>query len=413
VKYPKSINDLPVIELRALAVRLGIPIHDSNNRAINKPELLSTVRRWKELNGISLDSHTCNDQLNIVNAREEAIDINLNVRFGEEWQHTDEWQQLQTELSVSSTPVEVKRKALKVCLLLEEHLSYTEQLDGKNGIDDVRAIIMDILHCKVRVKNKLLALLVQSVYNRIDLSSTEKDKRLKAVNFVIGRIYASKIGTESNIKVNVDKGKVVVTTINGDKLDKLNEQAIDDILDVIYVTEEEKDMNVWICDGQESKVTYHNWKVLFKLFEELMEILRTPGRIDPSSDFLRLSDKIDQFGDLFIDMYAYEHIGNYFHYLISGHVINQLRSCDYNLSYYQQQGTEAMNKHLKAQYLHRSNRGGGKNPVHPAVDILRSFGRKWLRMIEKYFPGWVANERENITSIDLQNWRYNDNDTES
>ena len=141
-----------------------------------------------------------------------------------------------------------------------------------------------------------------------------------------------------------------------------------------------------------------------------MDILRTPGRIEPSSAFLTLCDKIDEFGDLFIKMYAYEHIGNYFHYLISGHVTNQLRSCNYILSNYQQQGAEAMNKHIKTQYLLRGNRGGGKNPVHPAVDILRSFGRKWLRLIEKLFPGWLEKQKENVSATNVKDWRYNNDD---
>ena len=396
------------MELRAFAVRLGIPIHDSNNHNINKPKLLSTVRRWQELNGVVIDSHTENDTLNIANASEASIDININMRFSEEWQHTNEWQKLQKEVMESSAPIEVKRKALQVSLLLEEHLQYVEHLDTRSGIEDVRTIIMDILHCKVRVKNKLLSLLVQSIYDRIDLTPTQKDIRVKDVNAVLGRIYASRIGTESNIKVTADKGKVLITTINGDKLDKLTEQAVNDILDIIYVTDEEKERTVWICAGQESKVTYNNWKILFQLFEVIMNILRTPGRIDPSTEFPRLCDSIDQFGDLFIEMYAYDHIGNYFHYLISGHVTNQVRNCDYNLSNYQQQGTEAMNKHLKAQYLRRGNRGGGKHPVHPAVDILRSFGRKWLRMIEKSFPGWLDTQRELVTALDVKDWRYND-----
>ena len=203
VKYPSNIQELSVTELRAFALRLGIQIHDSNNRLINKPELLATVRRWKEMNGVVLDTHTGNDLLNIANASEAAIDINLNVRFSEEWQQTDVWQQLQQEISKSSAPIEVKRKALEVCLLLEEHFQYVENLDSKDGIDDVRSIIMDILHCKVRVKNKLLALMVQSIFDRTDLNTVQKDERVKAVNAVLGRIYASKIGTESNIKVSV------------------------------------------------------------------------------------------------------------------------------------------------------------------------------------------------------------------
>ena len=48
--------------------------------------------------------------------------------------------------------------------------------------------------------------------------------------------------------------------------------------------------------------------------------------------------------------------------------------------------------------------------MHPAVDILRSFGRKWLRLIEKLFPGWLEKQKENVSATNVKDWRYNNDD---
>ena len=121
-------------------------------------------------------------------------------------------------------------------------------------------------------------------------------------------------------------------------------------------------------------------------------------------DFDTLCDCMDDFGDLYIDMFHYEHLGNYFHYIISGHVKDMLRRNDYNIATYQQQGCEAVNKHICLHYRHQSNHGGGLNAVDPCDDVMRWGGRRWLRAIDQVFEDFIKNAKlEYVTSDRLKN----------
>ena len=133
--------------------------------------------------------------------------------------------------------VESKRELLKQVLLLEEHHDYIDKFDGK-GIEDVHIMIPDILHMWIRIFNKLLFLLIQSMIGRLGMRKVDKETRLDAVNEIFGAVYMTVVGCETNIKivVNWEKSKTEITTICGAKLDKLNSQVINNILNALYVT---------------------------------------------------------------------------------------------------------------------------------------------------------------------------------
>ena len=107
-------------------------------------------------------------------------------------------------------------------------------------------------------------------------------------------------------------------------------------------------------------------------------------------------------------MFNYEHIGCYVHYLISGHVKSMLRRYDYCLSDFNCQGVEKMNCCGSVHRRNQTSKGAGKHPVHPALDMLATFGRKWLRLIDELFPGWLDEQRLLVTPEDKLNFRLSE-----
>ena len=399
VSFPKSISDIDADQLATLAESLEINILRENGKRLIKTDIWNLVSDWIHCNQIVLMTHTKDDTTHILNATEAKIDLNLALRF------PDPFNEVMDDKLGHNPTIEDKRALLLECLLLEEHVQYCNKFDG-SGVDDIRVLIMDILHCKVRVKNSLLSLLCQTLLSRPNLSQAEKKNRMDKLNAELRKLYVSQLGSPSNINIDVNwaTSKVTVTTINGDKLDKLNDEAVQSLLNALYPTEGDKTQVLELFDGKKSKITYNSWKSIFKLFDGIMDTLRIHEKLG-QLQFLLLCEKIDDFGNLFIEMFHYDKITNYMHYLISGHVTNMLRRCDYNISNFQQQGCEAMNKSLKRHYSCQTSHGGGNNAVHPCVDTLRCFGRRWLRKIDAYYPGWLDRKRSEITPQQKRDWR--------
>jgi hypothetical protein len=223
-------------------------------------------------------------------------------------------------------------------------------------------------------------------------------------------VFRSEIGTPTNIKIawNDSTSTVELPNINGNKLKQiLNMDVINQMLDVIYANETEKEDVLVSFNGQQSSIKYCNWKDLFADFIQIMKLLRKNENLNNEArDFDLLCDTIESFGDLFIDMFHYRYLGNYFHYLISGHTADMLRRNNYNISTYQQQGCEAMNKHIKLHYIHQTSRGGGGNAVDPCDDMMRCFMRRWVYKINGVYPDFIEKCRlDYVTPDKLKTYR--------
>ena len=84
-----------------------------------------------------------------------------------------------------------------------------------------------------------------------------------------------------------------------------------------------------------------------------------------------------------------------------------LCSLNYNLANFQQQGAEAYNRDCGTHFLRQSSQGGGKNPVHPALDTMICFGRRWYRSIKEFFPDVIDLQRNMVTKDERMNWTIN------
>ena len=197
---------------------------------------------------VSLDSLTPDDPTNILNASPEAIDRNLRARYPNPVDYAN--------VLDSVACVEDKRAVLLQCLLAEERFQYWRQFNG-SGIDELKALVMDILHCRIRIKNSLLTELIKSLLNR-NLRTEVKKRRVEGIQGVLRDVYKTGKGVPSNISLNVNwkDSKVEVTTINGNKLDKLTKPVIDRILNLLYVNDREKEEIISVNDnGRQSNIT--------------------------------------------------------------------------------------------------------------------------------------------------------------
>ena len=210
----------------------------------------------------------------------------------------------------------------------------------------------------------------------------------------------------SNISLNVNwkDSKVEVTTINGNKLDKLTQPVIKRIVDALYVNAHEQEDIISVNNhGTQSHVTYGNWISIFDKFDAIMNLLRKPENLS-IPEYNCVCDLMDEFGELYIAMFNYARIGPYFHYLISGHVRDMLRYCNYNLANFQQQGAEACNRDCATHFQRQTSQGSGSHAVNPALDMIICMGRRWTRTIKEFFPDVILQERNKVTKSDRLNY---------
>jgi hypothetical protein len=94
------------------------------------------------------------------------------------------------------------------------------------------------------------------------------------VQQVLRDVFKTGKGVSSNITLDVNwkDSKVEVTTINGNKLDKLTKTVINRFLNVLYVNDDEKKEVIQVNDnGRQSHITYESWGLIFEKFDTMMD----------------------------------------------------------------------------------------------------------------------------------------------
>jgi hypothetical protein len=177
---PRNLNDANVSTLISLAQSLNIPVkRDDSNRNLKKDDLVKAIENWVQLWMVSIDTYTKDDVTNILNASLEAIDRNLRARYPNPVDYAN--------VLDSDACVEDKRAVLLQCLLAEERFQYWRQFNG-SGIDELKALVMDILHCRIRIKNSLLTELIKSLLSR-NLTTEVKKRRVEGIQGVLRDVY--------------------------------------------------------------------------------------------------------------------------------------------------------------------------------------------------------------------------------
>jgi hypothetical protein len=88
----------------------------------------------------------------------------------------------------------------------------------------------------------------------------------------------------------------------------------------------------------------------------------------------------------------YVNIGNYLHYIISGHIRTYLEIYNKCLSKYQQQSWELLNKEVSLAFTHQSNKGGGRHGIHPVEIVMKKAKRKLMNALAKWHKEIHGND---------------------
>ncbi|KAJ1394569.1 hypothetical protein B484DRAFT_472781, partial [Ochromonadaceae sp. CCMP2298] len=307
----------------------------------------------------------------LARASRQLLETNLQLRFP-----TEELTALredlvasQTRLSVDDdghevTETEAMRSLLAKCLKTEEVIKlYTTRVGTKSitaFIDDAGCLVMDILHCELRVGEQLLTRLVQAGQLRGDLNGEEKKELISKTETIINeRIFRSQGAGVGNYKITVERGAVQTMSMNNDRLRKIF-------------------ANIGLLIEANLGANGAAFAKLFSLYLRFMTRLQSD--VEYSDEEIKVaSDAMTDFGECWISLFGTDSITNYVHYIIAGHVASFLRKYR-NLAIFANQGWEAMNGVMKKYLGRRTQNGGSKQGGCESVAeaLLRYVRRLWL-----------------------------------
>ena len=120
------------------------------------------------------------------------------------------------------------------------------------------------------------------------------------------------------------------------------------------------------------------WIRSINAIQEIMHILEKRDNFS-DAEIKDCQSKIDSFANVWISLNGDAGVGNYFHYLFSGHVSFFLYRYR-NLYRYSQQGWESMNGRMKQVYFRRSQRAGKGSKGSHLRPIYRLYARRlgWI-----------------------------------
>jgi hypothetical protein len=234
-------------------------------------------------------------------------------------------------------------------------------------------VIIDMLHCPMRMNEKVLHMLYFAAMERL---GTKKDwdpvlTQMSTVFRNMGSLPAKWSHTFETITKKdgtVIRNKLEPFHLNYDASKNMfNSANKQQLLDVIKL-------------ALQSPTDVKNWQDFMTSYLNVLEVLTLhrdykPGEID------KLERRIDKMYTLLITKIGgLEAITNYFHYVGAGHVVWMCRMYG-NLWRYRNEGVEAFNKILTIRYSKHNNNGGRKStPSGADVELCPEFWSlgQWL-----------------------------------
>ena len=125
-------------------------------------------------------------------------------------------------------------------------------------------------------------------------------------------------------------------------------------------------------------------------YHKAMEILRIKHRDVTELEIKKFQKHIDNFFNAWVEMFGWNGLTNYIHYLAAGHVAFYMKEYG-NLSKYSNQGWEALNSGVKCFYFRGTNRGGGGGKGKRVKSKLVAIG-EWLQ--RRYC--WILLDTDSI-----------------
>ena len=219
----------------------------------------------------------------------------------------------------------------------------------------------------------------------------EVEERVARLTEVLSSTAYGMSTTGGEINIKIKNGQLVKLNVPGDKLHAAVKNY-GPLLDVVFGNDD-PDKIYANTGGNRTK-----WE---KYFEQYIAIVHTICRTEKTKltnqQLSELQEDIEAFGDLWVTMLPSVNIGNYFHYMFAGHVVEMLRKWG-NLSKYSNQGWEALNGYMKSAIHRISQRDGSANKVRSRLInfirslCLRRLGYRLDGDINKAATGgWFAN----------------------
>jgi hypothetical protein len=214
----------------------------------------------------------------------------------------------------------------------------------------IESMIIDSMHLLNRTVEKIIRmLLVKGVQNN---ATRKKNFMTNVENVVNGSAWhvqgnpdTSSVENKTRIKWRFPESKVAGQSVGAVSLSFQKAKRFMSSMHLLYPV-------CFPSGGAESE----SFRLCVEMYKEIMIVIEK--KTDLSNDEVdALQNKIDAFGDLWIELCGDEGMSNYMHYLISGHVCWFIRKYG-NLYKFNQQGWESLNWKLKAYYFRRTQRGG-------------------------------------------------------
>jgi len=203
-----------------------------------------------------------------------------------------------------------------------------------------------------------IAAMAKLMNSKIDISREQNVKEQNVRQHVKFDVVNATSASVAKVKYSLsarNMKKVILSTYHTKKGGPQQNNGAKEMLDTIFVTEEERNGSL----EEEDKLlgSYQQWLDFFGLYVEIMQLIGHAE--DPSVDEINsLQDKIDQLYVLFLtNIGDFDDITIYFHCLFSGHA-TQLMRMHGSLAANQQQSLERMVGEIKRTFANQTTRTG-------------------------------------------------------
>ena len=225
------------------------------------------------------------------------------------------------------------------------------EIDGDRSIRQLHRIIIDMLHCLMRMHEKVLFLLYFAAMQRFTGDTPERTEvleRMSAQTRIIGNLPETWSHTLDKDKVG--NAKLLPFKFNYDKSKKIfNYKSLPglyELIDIAIVSPTDND----------------NWRDFLVSYLNCMELL-TLSRDYTAVEIKELDLRVKKMYHLLVNKIGgLEACTNYFHYLGSGHVLWMVRRYG-SLWRFRNEGVEAFNKVVSLRHNKHNKNGGYKKHV--------------------------------------------------
>jgi hypothetical protein len=324
----------------------------------------------------------------------EKINIQLQVRYGENLNdRLVEFKLKYFEDRVDDNIDGDIRRQLLIWVFQMEEMQRGQDAKiishGKtNTISDNRDMMLCVVHLRLRTEERVIRYLVQDCALKIWKKCQVEGKVAELTKALSATAYGIS-STGKEVTIQVVNGKLLKLNVPGDKLHKAikNYQPL---LDIVFGDDDPK--KVYTNTGGNRA----NWENYFQQYISIVHTICQDKINLNQEELTNLQRGIEQFGNLWIQMLPTTNIGNYFHYIFAGHVVEMMAKWG-NLAQYSNQGWEALNGYMKSAIHRISQRDGSANKGRSRlIQFIRSICLRRLgyrldgNINEAKSEGWFA-----------------------